>query len=271
MCFTHAVVRRSAVLSVGLACALFALSAPRFARAQDTRDVKEPHLPAVCTTLPAHLSTVAGALSDAAEAALDTKRIQEAIDRCAAGGAGADGGAVPGARAVELRADGDKNVFLTAPLHLRAGVTLIVDAGVALFASRNPRDYDVTPGSCGIVADKRGHCQPLILVEHAPGAGIMGDGAIDGRGGAVLLAATNTYKETWWDLARDAKVRDQYQAVPRLIQVRESNGFTLYRITLRNAANMHVGVENTDGFTAWSVKIKTPKTARNTDGINPIS
>src|SRR4029077_12782357 len=88
---------------------------------------------------------------------------------------------------------------------------------------------------------------------------------------AVLLAAGNVYKETWWDLARDAKVRDQYQAVPRLIQVRQSNGFTLYRVTLRNAANMHVGVEKTDGFTAWAVKIKTPRTARNTDGIDPIS
>ena len=97
---------------------------------------------------------MAGALSDAAEAKLDTKRIQDAIEQCAAG-ARADAGAAPGARAVELRADGDKKVFLTAPLKLRAGVTLIVDAGAALFASRNPRDYDVTPGSCGTVADKR--------------------------------------------------------------------------------------------------------------------
>ena len=272
MCRSSAAVWRLAIVS-GLACSLLAAGA----RAQDTRDVKEPRLPAVCTTLSAHLSTVAGALSDAAEAALDTKRIQEAIDHCAAGGSG-DAGTAPGARAVALRAAGDKNVFLTAPVKLRAGVTLIVDAGTALFASRNPRDYDVTPGSCGTVADKRGHCQPLILVEHAPGAGIMGDGAIDGRGGAVLLAAMHiasasgaTSKDTWWDLARIAKVRDQYQAVPRLIQVRESNGFTLYRITLRNAANMHVGVEMTDGFTAWNVKIKTPKTARNTDGIDPFS
>ncbi len=95
----------------------------------------------------------------------------------------------------------------------------------------------------------------------------MGDGAIDGRGGAVLRGQ----KETWWDLARDAKVRDQFQSCPRLINIRESNDFTLYRITLRNAANLHVGVERTDGFTAWAVKIKTPKTARNTDGIDPIS
>ena len=194
----HAASRRLAVVSVGLACALIAAGATRVARAQDTRDVKEPRLPAVCATLTARLSTVAGALSDAAEATLDTKRIQEAIDHCAAGGA--DAGAAPAARAVELRADGDKNVFLTAPLKLRAGVTLIVDAGVALFASRNPRDYDVTPGSCGTVADKRGHCQPLILAENAPGAGIMGDGAIDGRGGAVLLGAGNATKKpggTW--------------------------------------------------------------------------
>jgi len=267
---SHAASRRLAVVFVGLACALIAAGAARVARAQDTREVKEPRLPAVCATLTASLSTVAGALSDAAEATLDTKRIQDAIEACATG-ARIDAGGAAGARAVELRPDGDKNVFLTAPVHLRAGVTLIVDAGVALFASRNPRDYDVTPGSCGTVADKRGRCQPLILAENAPGAGIMGDGAIDGRGGSVLLAAANAYKESWWDLARDAKVRDQYQAVPRLVQVRESNGFTLYRITLRNAANMHVGVEKTDGFTAWGVKIKTPKTARNTDGIDPIS
>ena len=272
MCRPHVAIRRLGVSSVGLACWLIALGAPRVARAQDSRDVKEPRLPAVCATLTAHLATVGGALPDAAETTLDTKRIQEAIDHCAsASAAAADAGAAAAAHAVELRADGDKNVFLTAPLQLRAGVTLIVDAGVALFASRNPRDYDVTPGSCGTVADKRGRCQPLILAEHAPGAGIMGDGAIDGRGGAVLLAAGNTYKETWWDLARDAKVRDQFQACPRLVNVRESNGFTLYRITLRNAANLHVGVESSDGFTAWSVKIKTPRTARNTDGINPIS
>ena len=53
--------------------------------------------------------------------------------------------------------------------------------------------------------------------------------------------------------------------------MRQSNDFTLYRITLRNSPNFHVGVDQTDGFTAWGVKIKTPKTARNTDGIDPSS
>ena len=45
----------------------------------------------------------------------------------------------------------------------------------------------------------------------------------------------------------------------------------LYKITLRNSPNFHVAVNDTDGFTAWGVKIMTPKTARNTDGIDPGS
>jgi polygalacturonase len=95
----------------------------------------------------------------------------------------------------------------------------------------------------------------------------MGDGAIDGRGGAKLLGQN----VTWWDLAHTAKVLDQSQSVPRLVAVSHSDNFTLYRITLRNSPNFHVGVDQTDGFTAWAVKIRTPKTARNTDGIDPSS
>jgi polygalacturonase len=95
----------------------------------------------------------------------------------------------------------------------------------------------------------------------------MGDGSIDGRGGAKLLGQD----VTWWDLAHQAKITDKEQSVPRIITVNRSNGFTLYKITLRNSPNFHVGVNDTDGFTAWGVKIMTPKTARNTDGIDPGS
>jgi polygalacturonase len=246
---------RRLCVATALVLAVSWISSPRPARAQDTRTVKEPRIPATCVALGARYAAPGGLLSDVAEAAPDTRRIQEAIDACGAG------------RAVALRADGDKNVFLSAPLRLRAGVTLLIDAGVALFASRDPRAYDLTPGSCGVVAPTRGKCLPFILADKAPGSAIMGDGAIDGRGGAVLLGG----KQTWWDLARAAKIRDQYQSCPRLINAVASDDFTLYRITLRNAANLHVGVERTNGFTAWAVKIKTPRTARNTDGIDPIS
>ncbi len=225
-------------------------------RAQDTRQVAEPKFPPTCTVLQARLSAPGGLLPESSEAQADTARIQQAIDQCTAGQAVALG-----------RGAGGHNIFLSAPLTLKAGVTLLVESGVALFASRNPRDYDSAPGSCGTVGPRGHGCKPLLTVDHAPGSGIMGDGAIDGRGGAKLLGQN----ATWWDLAHTAKVLDQSQSVPRLIAVSHSDNFTLYRITLRNSPNFHVGVDQTNGFTAWAVKIRTPKTARNTDGIDPSS
>ena len=224
-------------------------------RAQDTRPVTEPHIPAACATLEASIAATHGLIAPQDERKLDTARIQSAIDNCAA------------SKAVVLRARGKKNVFLSGPIALRSGVTLVVDANTSLVASRDPRIYDLTPGSCGIVGEKGHGCKPLITVDDARDSGIMGEGSIDGRGGAKLL----NQDVTWWDLAHTAKITDKQQSVPRLISVDRSNGFTLYKITLRNSPNFHVGVNNTDGFTAWGVKIMTPKTARNTDGIDPGS
>jgi len=223
--------------------------------AQDTRHVSEPKFPPACEVLTAHHAAPGGVLSDAAEHAPDTARIQRAIDTCGAG------------KAVELKPSGANNIFLTGPIQLKPGVTLLIDADTALFASRDPRDYDVQPGSCGIVGARGPGCKSLIVADNAPGSGIMGDGSIDGRGGAKLLGVG----KSWWDLAKEAKVLDRMQAVTRLLVVRQSDNFTLYRITMRNSPNFHVSVNNTNGFTAWGVKIKTPKTGRNTDGIDPSS
>ena len=230
------------------ACAVSALG-------QDTRNVVEPHYPPVCIRLKAHLAATNGRLTPAQEQMEDTARIQQAIDHCSPG------------HAVELSSSGNNHVFLTAPIHLRPGVTLLIDSATALYGSRNPRDYDLTPGSCGVV-DKRGHgCKSLITADNAPGAGIMGDGVIDGRGGATLLGQ----KVTWWDLAHEAQVKDLNQSCPRMVMIDHSNGFLMYRITLRNSPFFHVLISHTDGFTAWGVRINTPALARNTDGIDPGS
>ena len=222
---------------------------------QDTRTVVEPHIPAACVTLEAKIAAARGVIAPQDELKLDTERIQHAIDTCSAG------------KAVLLRARGKKNIFLTGPLALHAGITLVIDANTSLAASRDPRVYDLNPGSCGIVSERGHGCKSLITVDAAPDSGVMGDGSIDGRGGAKLL----NQNVTWWDLAHEAKITDKQQSVPRLITVDRSNGFVLYKITLRNSPNFHVAVNNTDGFTAWGVKIMTPKTARNTDGIDPGS
>lgn len=235
--------------------ALCLLFADPFAYAQDTRRVVEPRIPSACVTLQAVIAAPRGIIVDGDERKLDTDRIQHAIDSCAPG------------KAVVLHPHGHNNVFLTGPLALRTGVTLVVDANTALVASRDPRVYDLSPGSCGIVSEKGHGCKPLITVNDAHDSGIMGDGSIDGRGGAKLLGQ----EVTWWDLAHEAKITDRQQSVPRLITVDRSNNFTLYKITLRNSPNFHVAVNNTDGFTAWGVKIMTPKTARNTDAIDPGS
>ena len=225
------------------------------ALAQDTRQVTEPHYPAACLTLDADVAAPGGVIAPADEARLSTQRIQHAMDTCPAG------------KAVVLRAKGASSVLLTGPLQLRAGVTLIVDANTALVASRDARLYDISPGSCGVVNEKGHGCKPILFGDGAHDAGIMGEGSIDGRGGAKLLGQ----QKSWWDLAHDAKVTDLSQSVPVLISLRHVDNFTMYKITLRNSPNFHVGVNQTDGFTAWGVKIMTPKTARNTDGIDPGS
>jgi polygalacturonase len=226
------------------------------ARAQDTRQVVEPVFPAACTELRAELTAVDGnkTLADADEAKLDTARIQKALDTCAKG------------QAVVLKTDGARNAFLTGPLDLRAGVTLRVDSGAILFGSRDPKVYEVRPGSCGLVDENGRGCRSMINGDNAPDAGVMGPGTIDGRGGAKLLGQ----KVTWWDIAEQAR-SSGHQNVPRILVLSRCNNFTLYRVTLKNSANFHVYYGLGDGFTAWGVVINTPKNARNTDGIDPGS
>ena len=224
--------------------------------AQDTRTVTEPKIPPACTTLDADIVSTHGNIAVADEQKLSTARIQDAMDHCAEG------------HAVVLRSHGKKNVFLTGPLTLREGVTLVVDKNTALVASRDPRVFDSTPGGCGIVSLHGGRaCKPLISADGAKNSGIMGKGSIDARGGATLLGQD----VTWWDLAHEAKVKDESQSVFAMIALRHVDGFILYNITLRNSPGFHVSINQTDGFTAWGVKIMTPKTARNTDGIDPGS
>jgi polygalacturonase len=305
----HWIVKPSiAAFSLCSLCCALGLGASAL-RAQDRRTVRQPVIPPACAALPARLVAVGDStLAEADERKLDTDRIQQALDHCPRGRsvrlvpAGADGGA----RAA--------NAFLSGPLQLRAGVTLVVERGAILFGSRDPRVYDlsaenaqarakasddsaVRPGAaadplsdtaarkrlarenaapplpgpqapaigrCGTV-DRIGHgCRPLIAATDMSGAGVMGDGVIDGRGWATLLG-TDT---TWWQLAEIARAGGS-QNVPRIMHLVRANDFTLYRISLRNSANFHVMYSDGDGFTVWGVKVWSPEDARNTDGIDP--
>jgi polygalacturonase len=242
---------KRAVLVVGIVGFAGALGA------QDRRVVTEPVVPSACVVLKAELVGAAG-IDAADEGKLDTERLQKALDGCEKG------------KAVELAADGARNAFLTGPLEMRAGVTLLVDKGVTLYGSRNPKDYELGPGTCGVVDNERNGCKPLISGKHVADAAIMGDGVIDGRGGAKLLVDGKPERESWWDLAEDAR-KGGHQQVPRLIVMDGSDNFTLYRITLKNSGFFHVTYNHGNGFTVWGLKIDTPRNARNTDGVDPGS
>src|ERR1035437_5860752 len=112
---------------------------------------------------------------------------------------------------------------------------------------------EASPGSCAIVSTAPGRgCKPLILVSHVSGAGVMGGGVIDGRGGEKLLGKDVSA----WDLAEQARAGGS-QTVSRLIVADHADNFTLYRITLKTSPNFHVSYGAGDGFTVWGVKIDT--------------
>jgi polygalacturonase len=227
------------------------------AMAQDTRHVVEPVVPPACVVLDAQLQAVDDNLRASDEGKLDTARIQDALDHCGAG------------KSVELRAKAANQAFLSGPLEMRDGVALVIDRGTTLYASRDPKLYDIVPGGCGVSGPEARGCRPLISVLNVKNAAVMGDGVIDGRGGSVVMGKPYT----WWEQSRAAQPTDAKYSAFRLIVAKHADGFVLYRIHLHNSPNFHVTVNDTNGFTAWDVHILTPTVpgpeARNTDGIDP--
>jgi polygalacturonase len=220
------------VLTTALAILMTTLL-PELMSAQDSRTITEPSFPPACTVLTANQT--AGSLD---ESNFDTARIQAALNSCPAG------------QAVELQAQAGNNAFLIQPLTLPSGVTLLVDAEVTVFTSRNRADYPCPSTSSS-------DCTPIITVAHGSGSGIMGYGIIDGRGGQTLNGET----VSWW-------TQTPLDPRPRMIQLVNADNFTLYKITLQNSPKFHV-FGSGNFLTVWDVKITAPTTSPNTDGIDP--
>jgi polygalacturonase len=226
--------------------------------------VSQPSIPPTCATLDAQLETSDELFSSTDETTPpDTTRIQDALNSCSGSG-----------EAVVLAPSGSDNAFLSGPLSLPATVTLVVEDGATLYASRNPANYQVSgQATCGTTASTGNGCKPFINVTGS-GAGIMGtqgsngsQGEIDGRGDQDILGTSTT----WWALSSQAQTDDDQQNNPRLIESDGFNDLTVYDIDLVNSPLFHIYFQSGDGLTVWGVRIKTPATARNTDGIDPDS
>jgi hypothetical protein len=64
---------------------------------------------------------------------------------------------------------------------------LLVDAGVTVFASRNPRDDDPSNQGCGTLTTAGGACTALITGNCADGSAIMGSGVMEAAGARLCL------------------------------------------------------------------------------------
>lgn len=232
----------------------------------DPRQPRQPRLPGPCLVLQATLSTTTGEFSSTDETTPpDTGRIQAALDRCANSG-----------RAVELAPSAAGNSFLSGPLTIGRHEVLLIDDGVTLYASLDPADYQVPSqypaNTCGTVSAAGGGCYPFITFAGS-GSGLMGTrgpdgslGAIDGRGDDTLVGST----QTWWSVAQAAASGGE-QNNPILVEGDGVDDVTIYQVELENSPMYHVYIQNGYGLTVWGVEINTPATARNTDGVDPVS
>jgi polygalacturonase len=99
--------------------------------------VTEPSFPALCTTVVGTSGEPAGKLyalqsaTSLKETALDTTRLQAAINACKP----AQGAPAVGLELALNPGNSADNAFLSGPITLQPGVTLIVDADITLFGS----------------------------------------------------------------------------------------------------------------------------------------
>jgi polygalacturonase len=243
-------------------CALFIgflSGAATSLRAQDKRKVSEPRFPPTCVVFNAPLqSTPVGPITtdEDTESANETRTLIEDLSDCQAG------------QAVELALGPDNsfNAFIINPITVPEGVSLIVDGGVTVFASRTPSNYQVSGNvpACGTDAATAGGCNPLLSFTNS--SGVYGYGVLDGRGNSIM---NNGSGNTWWDLIA-AKVDQTKKSInennPEMIAA-TGNNFTLYKITIRNPPWHTVNWGGT-GLTVWGVKIQAPWNVTNTDGFD---
>jgi polygalacturonase len=240
--------------------------------ADDPNLPPEPSLPTdVCQTLTA---TKSAPIEDDPDNPLDTDRIQAALTACQG-------------RAVKLVSDGPNHAFVAAHLQVTS-VTLWIDAGTTLYASRNPDLYQKT-GNCGLLGiSDSGACTDFITMG-GTSPGIVGDGVIDGQGGEPLIGKDYS----WWQSSYALRTIDGSIGNPTLINTAtKTTGVLLYRITLHNSPKFHVKLTSYPadgdcsspgkGFIVWGITILTPSRwtnsrgdvltpsfARNTDGVDP--
>jgi polygalacturonase len=302
--------RRLEIFAILMLLALFglALSAQTLATGDGRGVQTEPTFPTGCTKVAA-TKTIATSTSlnvDPLNATISTPNAlggtggtslepnSETLDNTtASGGAGVQtkiNAASPGS-CVELTLGSPSTAgFVLAPITMRSGVNVVVDAGVTVFLSRNPADYG--GGSCGTFSTTAStSCGTHWMTDGSgtTGSGIYGYGVIDGRcwdrstsGSATsgfCYNRTISYclhplnGHTWAGITCTGTQTTDGSIVaygPDMFHLKAANTFTAYKITMKDCDNFcfYWGNSST-GLTAWGIKILSAAEVSNSDGFDP--
>lgn len=199
----------------------------------------------------------------------DNAAVQAALNACASG------------KAVELipGASGERSLVM-APFALPTGVSLIIDAGIYVFASRNLADYGGT--NCGLITNGSSSCNHWITAAGTTGSGIYGYGTLNARGWDAYFGQTTAgfyaNRLQAYCNARGMAAHGSPACTPgtgnnsfgpNAINLVGANNFTLYKVTIRDAGNFFVNWSGGNGFTGWGTKLIGPFEVSNTDGFDP--
>jgi polygalacturonase len=94
---------------------------------------------------------------------------------------------------------GPGNGFISGPLTLPSGVTLWIDKGVTLYATRDVMAYNAPGKFCANTAvsassaGSSGNCLPLIGGDYLVNSAVMGEGSIDSRAYAEIVTTNALY------------------------------------------------------------------------------
>jgi polygalacturonase len=181
---------------------------------------------------------------------------------------------------------GGANAFLVGPISLTSNQTLVIDQGVTVYASRNPKSYGtncvvIDPSGAvsdtSVAADAMYDCGAVILAtgDHVS---VMGQGTIDGQGGEPLIGVSPPTNDidtvanptvpagsfSWWNVSdferHDSRAMGSGPGSapnPALVRVSNATNFVLFGLNLYNSAFFHIQL-NSDKFVVWANNLNTP-------------
>ncbi len=189
---------------------------------------------------------------------LNTKAIQQAIDKCALTGG-------------EVRLG--RGLWLSGPIELKSGVTLNLSADAVLKADNREKMF-----VDAYIGRPTAPNEAFIWANDAQNIALIGSGTIDGSGA-----------EYWWEdalaLRQAVKAGDTAQFEAKYPGVKLANGMPrpwliefnavenamVYGVTLTNSPMWNLVIRNSRNVLVDGLKVKSPEESPNTDGIDIVS